>query len=169
MTLDRLVQEVSHCSMGGLRSLRARSLSCLPLPWLTPLIRVQALVMGARPAHLLHFLLLRQSLPHVPSPSWCRNLGRCCLTPPGSRTEVLGRPCRRNQFLDQISNSILGSSTRASFAGRQQVASSFSQTRIAIMAKTGEMVGASFLSICVTGRRLWAAQGTQSPELRAPI
>ena len=63
---------------------------------------------------------------------------------------VLGRPCRRNQFLDRISNSILGSSTRASFAGRQQVASSFSQTRIAMMVETGEMVGASFLSICVT-------------------
>ena len=45
---------------------------------------------------------------------------------------------------------ILGSSTRASFAGRQQVASGFSQTRIAMMAETGEMVGASFLSICVT-------------------
>ena len=63
----------------------------------------------------------------------------------------LGRPCRRNQFLDRISNPILGSSTRASFAGRQQVASGFSQTRIAMMAETGEMVGASFLSICVTG------------------
>ena len=62
----------------------------------------------------------------------------------------LGRPCRRNQFLDRISNPILGSSTRASFAGRQQVASGFSQTRIAMMAETGEMVGASFLSICVT-------------------
>ena len=63
---------------------------------------------------------------------------------------LLGRPCRRNQFLDRISNPILGSSTRASFAGRQQVASGFSQTRIAMMAETGEMVGASFLSICVT-------------------
>ena len=63
---------------------------------------------------------------------------------------MLGRPCRRNQFLDRISNPILGSSTRASFAGRQQVASGFSQTRIAMMAETGEMVGASFLSICVT-------------------
>ena len=62
----------------------------------------------------------------------------------------LGRPCRRNQFLDRISNPILGSSTRASFGGRQQVASGFSQTRIAMMAETGEMVGASFLSICVT-------------------
>ena len=62
----------------------------------------------------------------------------------------LGRLCRRNQFLDRISNPILGSSTRASFAGRQQVASSFSQTRIAMMAETGEMVEASFLSICVT-------------------
>ena len=62
----------------------------------------------------------------------------------------LGRPCRRNQFLDRISNPILGSSTRGSFAGRQQVASGFSQTRIAMMAETGEMVGASFLSICVT-------------------
>ena len=62
----------------------------------------------------------------------------------------LGRPCRRNQFLDRISNPILGSSTRASFAGRQQVASGFSPTRIAMMAETGEMVGASFLSICVT-------------------
>ena len=62
----------------------------------------------------------------------------------------LGRPCRRNQFFDRISNPILGSSTRASFAGRQQVASGFSQTRIAMMAETGEMVGASFLSICVT-------------------
>ena len=59
----------------------------------------------------------------------------------------LGRPCWRNQFLDRISNPILGSSTRASFAGRQQVAS---QTRIAMVAETGEMVGASFLSICVT-------------------
>ena len=64
--------------------------------------------------------------------------------------DALGRPCRRNQFLDRISNPILGSSTRASFAGRQQVASGFSQTRIAMMAETGEMVGASFLSICVT-------------------
>ena len=66
------------------------------------------------------------------------------------KPSVLGRPCRRNQFLDRISNPILGSSTRASFAGRQQVASGFSQTRIAMMAETGEMVGASFLSICVT-------------------
>ena len=66
------------------------------------------------------------------------------------KEDVLGRPCRRNQFLDRISNPILGSSTRASFAGRQQVASGFSQTRIAMMAETAEMVGASFLSICVT-------------------
>ena len=36
------------------------------------------------------------------------------------------------------------------FAGRQQKASGFSQTRIAMMGETGEMVGASFLSICVT-------------------
>ena len=36
------------------------------------------------------------------------------------------------------------------FVGRQQVASSFSGTRIARIAETGEMVGASFLSICVT-------------------
>ena len=38
----------------------ARFLSCLPLPWLTPLMRLQALVMGTRPAYLLHFLLLLQ-------------------------------------------------------------------------------------------------------------
>ena len=57
-------------------------LSCPPLPWLTPLMRVQALVMDVRPAY--RFTLLapaadcRVSLPHLPSPT-----GRCCFTPPG--------------------------------------------------------------------------------------
>ena len=40
-----------------------------------------------------------------------------------------------------------------------------------MMAETREMVGASFLSICVTvgTASFGAAQGAQSPEIRAPI
>ena len=111
-----------------------------------------------------------------------QGMGRCCALHPSwnrcvlvwsassvSCLQVLGRPCRRNPFLDRISNPILGSSTRASFVGRQQVASGFSRTKIARIAETGEMVGAHFLLMCYCGRsKLWAAQDTQSPELRAP-
>ena len=38
-----------------------------------------------------------------------------------------------------------------------------------MMAETGEMVGASFLSICVTVGAASFGPPKQSPELRAPI
>ena len=54
---DRFVHYADHAAY------RACLLSCLPLLWLTPLMRVQALVMGVRPAYRLHSLLLRQTAP----------------------------------------------------------------------------------------------------------
>ena len=86
-----------------------------------------------------------------------------------ARSCELERLCQRNQFLDRISNPILRSSTRASFAGRQQVASSFSQTRIAMMTETGEMVEVSSRYVLLWAQQALDRPGTQSPELRASI
>ena len=82
----------------------------------------------------------------------CRGLGgvRRSSSQIAIRIALTGEVLSAKPIFGSDLDPILGSSTRASFAGRQQVASSFSQTRIAMMAETGEMVGASFLSICVT-------------------